>query len=182
MHRDVVNSFLDGDLQLAKSIVARDDESNRLYFLLVRILRTIVQNPSLSEKLGVSSIDCLDYRIATSLVEAIGDECVRVALKTAELRGVKLTDELKKLFVALHMACFEAHENALKAFLEGNIALAEVVRNTREKIEKTFASIEKVARAQSFEVVAQILAVASFLRQIYEHGVDISDLVVLKKL
>ncbi|HEY4675268.1 MAG TPA: phosphate uptake regulator PhoU [Candidatus Bathyarchaeia archaeon] len=182
MHRDVVNSFLDGDLQLAKSIVARDDESNRLYFLLVRILRTIVQNPSLSEKLGVSPIDCLDYRLAASLVEAIGDECVRIALKTTELESVKLTNDLKKLFANLHMACFEAHENALKAFLEGDIALADVVRNAREKIEKTFSGIEKVARAQSFEVVAQILAVASFLRQIYEHGVDISDLVVPKRV
>jgi len=182
MHRDVVNSFLDGDLQLAKSIVARDDESNRLYFLLVRILRTIVQNPSLSEKLGVSPIDCLDYRLAASLVEAIGDECVRIALKTTELESVKLTNDLKKLFANLHMACFEAHENALKAFLEGDIALADVVRNAREKIEKTFSGIEKVARGQSFEVVAQILAVASFLRQIYEHGVDISDLVAPKRV
>ncbi|MCX8154160.1 MAG: phosphate uptake regulator PhoU, partial [Candidatus Bathyarchaeota archaeon] len=36
MNRDAVASFVNGDLQLAKSVVARDDESNRLYFLLVR--------------------------------------------------------------------------------------------------------------------------------------------------
>src|SRR3989304_2690175 len=50
MNRDVANSFVNGDLQLAKSVIARDDESNRLYFLVVRILRTIIQNPRLSEK------------------------------------------------------------------------------------------------------------------------------------
>src|SRR4030043_1359522 len=60
MNRDVVNSFVGGDLQRAKSVIARDDESNRLYFLLVRILRTIIQNPGLSEKLGISPIDCLE--------------------------------------------------------------------------------------------------------------------------
>jgi hypothetical protein len=44
-----------------------------------------------------------------------------------------------------------------------------------------FANIEKIAREQSLDVVPQILAVASFLRQIYEHSVDIADLVIPKK-
>jgi phosphate uptake regulator len=181
MHRDVVNSLVDGDIQLAESVMARDDEGNRLYFLLVRILRTIIQNPSLSEKLGVSPIGCLDYRLAASLVEAIGDECVRVALKTVELKGAKLTEDLKRVFVDFHKSCFDAHEKALKAFFGSDIGLAEDVRCMRAKIEKTFADIEKVAREQSLDVVPQILAIASFLRQIYEHSVDIADLAVPKK-
>lgn len=182
MHRDMVNALVDGDLHLAKSVIARDDEVNRLYFLLVRILRTVIQTPGLSEKLGVRPIECLDYRLAASLVEAIGDECVRAALKTVELKGTKLTEDLKKLLVDFHMVCFEAHENALKAFFTGAIDLAESVRDMWEKIEKTFANIEKVARAQSLDIVPHILAVASILRQVYEHSVDIADLVMPKKI
>lgn len=181
MHRDVVNSLVEGDIPLAKSVVARDDEGNRLYFLLVRILRTIVQNPSLSGKLGITSIECLDYRLVASLVEAIGDECVRVAQKTIELKGMKLAEDLRKLFLDFHSFCFAAHENALKAFLIGDMTLAEGVREMQGRIEKTFADIEKVARAQSLDVVPRVLAVASFLRQIYEHSVDIADLVVPRR-
>lgn len=181
MHRDVVNSFVRGDVALAKSVVARDDEGNRLYFLLVRILRTIVQNPGLSGKLGITSIECLDYRLVASLVEAIGDECVRVAQKTIELEGKKFGEELKKLLLDFHSSCFAAQENALNAFLIGDVALAETVRETQVKIERVFADIEKVARAQSLEVVPLVLAVAAFLRQIYDHSVDIADLVVPKK-
>lgn len=181
MHRDVVNALVDGDINLAKSIIARDDEVNRLHFLLVRILRTIVQNPSLTEKLGVRPIECLDYRLVASLVEAIGDECVRVAMKTVELKGTKLGEDLKKSLADFHMVCFEAHENALKAFLVGDIGLAENVRSMREKVEKMFANIEKIAKAQSLDVVAHILAAASALRQIYEHSVDMADLAMPKK-
>jgi len=181
MHRDVVNALVDGDLRLAKSIIDRDDEVNRLYFLLVRILRTIVQNPGLSEKLGVRAIECLDYRLVASLVEAIGDECVRVAQKIDELRGAKLAENLKKVLVVFHSSCFEAHEKALNAFLAGDIKLAEDVRNMREKNEKTFSEIEKVARAQSIDVVPHVLSIASSLRQIYEHSVDIADLAMPKK-
>jgi len=101
MNRDAAASFINGDLQLAKSVIARDDESNRLYFLLVRILRTIIQAPSLSEKLGITSIECLDYRLAASLIEAIGDACVQMAAKTIELNGIKPSGELQKLLAGL---------------------------------------------------------------------------------
>lgn len=61
------------------------------------------------------------------------------------------------------------------------MALAESVREAQVKIERVFADIEKVARAQSLEVVPLVLAVAAFMRQIYDHSVDIADLVVPKK-
>lgn len=182
MHRDVVNAFVEGEIQLAKSVIARDNESNRLYFLLVRILRTIIQNPSLSEKLGVGPIECLDYRLVASLVEAMGDECVRIAQKTVELKGAKPDKELGKLFTDFQAVCFEAHEKALTAFLTADIDLAEKVRDMRKIIEKEFTCIEGLAQAQSIDVVPRILAIASFLRQMYEHSVDISDLAVPRGL
>jgi phosphate uptake regulator len=178
MTRDAANSFINGDLQLAKSVIARDDESNRLFFLLVRILRTIIQAPSLSEKLGLTPIECLDYRLAASLIEAIGDACVQVAAKTIELNGIKPSEELQKLLASLQAICFDAHEQALKSFVNKDIALAENVRNLHGKIETFFADVEKVAKEQPVEVMPQILATASFLRQIYEHSVDLADLVV----
>jgi phosphate uptake regulator len=181
MHHDVANALVDGDLHLAMSVVDRDEEVNKLYFLLVRILRTVIQNPRLSEKLGVRPIECLDYRLTASLVEAIGDECVRAALKASELKGVKLSEDLKKVLVDFHIICFEAHEKALKAFFAGDIGVAENVRRMREKVEKMFADVEGVVKAQSLDVVPHVLAVASNLRQIYEHSVDVSDLVMPKK-
>jgi phosphate uptake regulator len=181
MHRDVARAFVDCDVPMAKSVIARDDEGNRLYFLLVRILRTIIQNPSLSEKLGVSPIECLDYRLVASLVEAIGDECVRISMKTVEIAGKKLDERLKKQFLAFHALCYSAHEDALSAFMADSVDLAEKVRAMRPRIEMEYKKIEEVARAQALEMVAQILSAASFVRQIYEHAVDISDLAIPKK-
>jgi phosphate uptake regulator len=178
MTRDVANSFINGDVQLAKSVVARDNESNRLYFLLVRILRTIIQNPRLSEKLGITPIECLDYRLAASLIEGIGDACVQVASKTIALNGVKLSEELRNLLVELQSVCCEANEQALKSFVTKDIALAENVRNLRGKIDATYTNIERVAKDSSVGLMPQILAAVSFLRQIYERSVDMADLVV----
>jgi phosphate uptake regulator len=178
MIRDVVTSFNNGDLQLAKSVVARDDESNRLYFLLVRILRTIIQNPRLSEKLGITPIECLDYRLAASLIEGMGDACVQVAAKTIFLNGIKLPENLQRLMIDLQIVCYETHEQALKSFVTKDISKAESIRIMGEKIDVIYSDIEKVAKESSVDLLPQVLAAASFLRQIYEHSVDMADLVV----
>jgi phosphate uptake regulator len=178
MIRDVSNSFIIGDLELAKSVISRDNESNRLYFLLVRTLRTIIQNPRLSEKLGITPIECLDYRLAASLIEGIGDACVKVASNTMALSGAKLSEELRKLLIELQSICCEANEQALKAFLTKDISIAENVRNLNKKVEETYLSIEQAAKESSVDLMPQILAAVSFLRQIYERSVDMADLVV----
>jgi phosphate uptake regulator len=178
MHRDAVNAFLDGDPQLAKSVIARDDESNRLYFLLVRILRTIIQNPTLGEKLGLSTIECLDYRLAASLVENMGDACVQMASKTLELNSTHLSGDLRKSLGELQAICQDATEQALKAFTNKDIALAENVRLMRQKIQNLTVTIEKMAKAQPLDVMPQTLATTGLLKQIYEQSVDLADLVV----
>ena len=178
MIRDVSNSFINSDSELAKSVVSRDNESNRLYFLLVRTLRTIIQNPRLSDKLGITPIECLDFRLAASLIEGIGDACVQFASNTLMLNGIKLSGELRKLLLELQAACSEANEQALKSFLNKDISLAENVRNLREKIESTYSNIERVAKESSVALMPQTLAAVAFLRQIYERSVDMADLVV----
>ena len=178
MTRDVTKSFINGDLHLAKSVVARDNESNRLYFLLVRILRTIIQNSRLSEKLEITPIECLDYRLAASLIEGIGDACVQLASSTIALRGIQLTDELRKLLFTLQARACEANEQAFKSFLTKDISLAENVRSLRGNIEATESNVERIAKASSVDLMPQILAAVSFLRQIYERSVDMADLVV----
>jgi len=180
MHRDAVTALIEGDEHFAKNVVARDIEVNRLYFLLVRILRTIIQNPGLSEKLGILPIDCLDYRLTASLVEAIGDKSVQLAELAVELARVKIAKDLAQLLLRLHKVAFDTHENALKAMFTRDIALAEALRNERKTIESLVNEIESKVHRNYSDVAPQVLAVASAMRQIYDHGLDIADLVMPK--
>ena len=180
MHRDAVTALVEGDVHLAKNVVARDDEVNRLYFLLVRSLRTVVQNPGLSEKLGVLPIDCLDYRLMASLVESIGDRSVQIAGKVVKLKGVRLPKELLQLVLRFHRLVYEAHENALRAVFSRNVSVAESVRNERENVLSVFGEVEAEVGGLSVDVATHVLAVASLMNRIYDNSVDIADLVMPK--
>lgn len=177
MNRDALISFCTGDLTLAKNVIARDDESNRLYFLLVRILRTLIQDFRFSAKLGIRPIDCLDYRIAASLVEELGDISVKIAKKTLSFDGYRLNESLQKLLRSVSLLCQTAQEEALKSFINKDASMAQNIRNLRAKAYAVYSEIEKLAKTQPPDMMPQILAVASYAVQTFEYCVDLGDLV-----
>lgn len=180
MHRDAVTALIDGDIHLAKNVIARDNEVNRLYFLLVRILRTVIQNPSLSEKLEIRPIDCLDYRLAASLVEAIGDQSANIGEKVTTINGKKPEENLAQLILKFHSRIYETHENALNALFTHDVTLAEQIKGEKTKITEAFQELETKITVYNTAEAPQILAAASAIYRIYDHTVDIADLVMPK--
>ncbi|MEM2917024.1 MAG: PhoU domain-containing protein [Candidatus Bathyarchaeia archaeon] len=180
MHRDAVTALIDGDIHLAKNVIARDNEVNRLYFLLVRILRTVIQNPSLSEKLEIRPIDCLDYRLAASLVEAIGDQSAHIGEKVTKMDGKKPEESLVRLILQFHSRIYETHENALNALFAHDIVVAEQIKDEKTKITEAFQELETKITTYNAKDAPQILAAVSAIYRIYDHTVDIADLVMPK--
>lgn len=180
MYKDAVIALLDRDVQLAKNVIARDNEVDRLYFLLVRVLRTIVQNPSLSEKLDVYPIDCLDYRLVASLIETIADLSLQIAEYAIKFEGLKLTDDISKALYELYKIIHEAYENAVASFLSRNISLAESIRDKEPVIRESCRKIESLTNTLPAERVQDLITVISLLNRIYDNSVDISDLTTSK--
>jgi phosphate uptake regulator len=180
VHRDAIIALLEGDVELAKNVVARDNEVNRLYFLLVRVLRTIIQNPRLNEKLGILPIDCLDYRLAASLVESIGDHAASIGETVINLAGTKFSNNLSKHILKLHKISYESHENAISAVFYHDVSIAESVRDKKERIVSLFHQIETAIIDLPTEIGSPILSVASNMCRIYDNSLDIADLVMPK--
>jgi len=178
MLQDSMSAFLQGDIQLAKSVIARDNEVDRLYFLVVRILRTIIQNPQLSEKLEVYPIDCLDYRLTASLVESVGDQASQIAEHTIELKETKLPHNLITALQSLHKSVIESYQEAVAAFFSRSISLAESVRDKREEVENLCENAESACTKLPTETYQRVISVISLINRVYDHSVDISDLTI----
>ncbi len=73
MLRDAADALTDGDQKLLGMVSERDDEVDRLYFLLVRATRAAVTRPDVTQRYGLSPVDLLDYRVLASFLESIGD-------------------------------------------------------------------------------------------------------------
>src|SRR5687768_5857612 len=72
-HKDIVNAMKTRDDGIGLLVRGRDDEVNRQYFLIVRLIRTAMMDRRLASSLDLSNIDILDYRIAANHLENAGD-------------------------------------------------------------------------------------------------------------
>src|SRR5919108_3887383 len=79
MYRDVQEAIRTKENSIRRAISGRDDEVDRQYFLLVRLIRSAMMDQKLAGKLNLSNIDILDYRVAANHLESAGDYIVDLA-------------------------------------------------------------------------------------------------------
>ncbi len=79
MYAETVSGLAAGDRSNLRTIPNRDDEVNRQYFLLVRLIRSTMIDRRLAGAFSLENIDILDYRMAANLLEGAGDIIVELA-------------------------------------------------------------------------------------------------------
>jgi phosphate uptake regulator len=72
------------DRALLSLVGERDDEVDRLYFLLVRTIRTATIDPEVAERYQLAPIECLDYRVLASYLESLGDAIADFSKRAGE--------------------------------------------------------------------------------------------------
>jgi len=178
MHTDAVAALTMGDKGLAEMVMDRDEEVDRLYFLLVRLLRTAIRDLKLAEKFELTPIDCLDFRMAAKLIESIGDHAVDVASLAMRLpEGASLGavgDELSSASGLLK----EMQDTAVRAFLmkKGSL-VGDVKGELKTGFSEALSELEE--RARDLEGLSHIVySAASLMNEIAKCCIDIADLVV----
>ena len=176
MYKDAIRSLLTRDLVLAKSIHGRDDEVDRLYFLLVRLLRSLIMNPRLSEKLDISLIDCLDYRLIASLIENIADQAVEIASCTLQMPKVKINSKIPELIEDLGKDIQTTYENAVKAIFSKDERIQVSALAKRDEAEAKIKALERKLNKSQSILPPAIYTLLSSLQRIFDCLTDIIDL------
>ncbi|RLF18696.1 MAG: hypothetical protein DRN06_00670 [Thermoprotei archaeon] len=180
MHIDAITAFRDKDEDLAQSVVKRDDDLNRLYFLIVRQLRAIVQNPRLSEKAGISLVECLDYRLVARALESNGDQAVTIAKSAMALKPYEAPGDVIEGLLNLSDIVRKIQEEALTALFKLDTKHAEnyVKRELGSKAQSLMEQLNQRILEQPSTMAFYLNEIANSLRRIKENCIDIADLVV----
>jgi phosphate uptake regulator len=96
MLNDIIKVMETGDPELARDIIAREKEVDRLYFLVVRQLKSAVQYPQVAEKLSIGNQrDSLGYRIMVKSLERIADHIENIAKSYVSLVEVEENPDIE---------------------------------------------------------------------------------------
>lgn len=178
MYKDTIDLLgKDGENNIRKSVISRDGEVDRQYFLLVRLIRSAILNQQLATKLNLSNIDILDYRIAANHLENAGDY-IKDFTKTLPNLGSK---ELLNEIVQAGMLTVKMQEKSVAAFISNNRIESSDVIKFYNKFNQLMDSIKELSTHRGG--LKESMPSISLLNSIYSMDkiarcwVDIADLV-----
>ena len=173
MYRDMLEAIrLKQNSSIRKVISGRDDEVDRQYFLLVRLIRSAMMDQKLAGKLNLSNIDILDYRIAANLLESAGDYIVDLA-SAIDLSRIKAVDEIVEAGVLVE----KMHEKSVAAFVNKNRSESNGVVKMYDNFMEVINSIKRGVDSNNLESTVAVLNLIYSMDKIARCWVDVADLV-----
>lgn len=173
MYRDILDGLRINQNGIEKLIASRDDEVDRQYFLLVRLIRSAMMDRKLASKLNLSNIDILDYRIAANHLESAGDYIVDFA---SDISRTKLVDCITEPSILIG----KMQERSVAAFTNKNRSESIEVVKMYNKFNELINSIKELsAKTESKNSQSTISVLNSIysMDKIARCWVDVADLV-----
>ena len=97
MHEDAITALETHNKTLAEDVIARDMDADRLNWLIARQTNMIMQNASLSRKMGISTSLAMHYYMISRIIERVGDHAVRIAENAQPIIDVDLDKKVHQL-------------------------------------------------------------------------------------
>lgn len=179
MLSDLCTAFKKRDAGLARDIIVREGEVDRLYFLVVRQLKYTVRYPQAAEKLGVGmQRDCIGYRVVVKALERIADHMETAAESWLQLSGTQKEGRLDE-YATLAAAAVSVFDKSVHALFAKSHADAEAVFPELKKIEKAYSGLSKeLFRAGSVQNAILRKTILDRVWRIAQHSGDIAEIAI----
>lgn len=178
MIKDAAEGVERNDKKLLSLVAERDDEVDRLYFLLVRTIRTASIHPEIAETYGLLAVDVLDYRVLASYLESVGDAMAELSKK---LHALKLPRQVRREYASCLALIRDMNEAATQSFLSRRSGRTEEayskINDLASRVSGTLAGITQIPEAEP-----QLAETLGALNRACRLLVDISDLSVTAAL
>ncbi|MCZ7392117.1 MAG: PhoU domain-containing protein [Candidatus Methanoperedens sp.] len=176
---DLGKALKNMDIGLAKDIIVREKEIDRLYFLVVRQLKSAVEYQQIAEKLGIESQrDCLGYRIVVKVLERIADHIENIAKSYIKLFEVQKETQLND-FIDLNNNVIATFEKAVQALFTRNDEMAETVFHELKKVEKSQSDISKgLFKIEDIQAAILVKTMLDSMGRIASYSGDIAEVAI----
>ena len=173
MFNDISLSLISDDRSNLQTLPHRDDEVDRQYFLLVRLIRSTISDKRLATAFNLENIDVLDYRIAANILETASDTLVEIANSLSSTTLSK--NDLKKIY-ELTKDIESIHQKSIDAFIDQNRSLAIDAIASHRKFQRKISDIRSSIE-QKNQLQIDLLDLIYMFERVSRSWSDVADLV-----
>jgi phosphate uptake regulator len=177
MLEDAVEALVTNDRELAHDVEERDDDVDRLWYMVSRVFRTVLRNPTAANEIGFPRETVFDFQSSARQLERIADHATKIADLSLEIGEVP--ESAGASIEALEAEAREVPEMAMDALLEEDPEQAvELANGARGQIRAIDDEVREVdGRIREFDPqLAQVLGlVTDSLSRTADYGGNIAE-------
>ncbi|MBI2077920.1 MAG: phosphate uptake regulator PhoU [Euryarchaeota archaeon] len=156
----------------------RDDEVDRLYWLVNKQFHAILRDSTYAAKMGLNASQALNYLLAARLVERTADHAERIVRQAHQLTRTRLPDALLERIEKQAHRAFAGFQSSLQIFFKRNAAQANELIGEMEKFHALQERLLRDAGELGGETVAHLAFVIESIGRTAAYASDIGEVAI----
>ena len=178
MYEDTIHSLKNKEKQLAEDVLTRDNDIDRLHWLVARQHNIILRNINFAEKMGTTTNNATTSFLISRIMERIGDHIIKIAENILTIIDNKIDQKIIERIDKSSKLSLNILNKTIGAFFKKDIREAneniEMVKKLKEECEK----INELVLNQDSAVAISLGNIIESIRRIGEYAEDISETVI----
>ncbi|MFW9822794.1 MAG: PhoU domain-containing protein, partial [Candidatus Thorarchaeota archaeon] len=177
MHEDSINALETGRGELAEEVIKRDNDVDRLHWLIGRQSHIVLRDIILCQKMGITLEQASHFHQMSRFLERIGDHASKIAKNVLILIKHNIDENLKEEIKSVSRLSLELLNKSLDAWLQKSIILAN---ENIEDIKELINSTEKISLSTNSnpQISIAIGYIIESIRRTAEYSGDISEIII----
>jgi phosphate uptake regulator len=177
MLEDAVEALVENDDELATDVVERDDDVDRLWYMVSRVFRTVLRNPTAADEIGFPRETVFDFQSSARQLERVADHATKIADIAIEVEAVP--EPAAEPFRALRTEASEVPETAMEALFaedsETAVELANEARRRLTQVDERAREVDKEIREFDPGAAQSLGLVVDSLSRTADYGANIAE-------
>ena len=183
MCKDVLKAMKTWDLELARSVVALEEDVDQFMFYSLRLLRSAAIDPALANHLDLDMLDCLDYQTLVDLIERVADNVHNVAYSLVQIEEYKdeVPEELWSKLIKTTGASITAYETAIEVYRQRSVDDCDIIIDERYRLSQLARSITPFPNITvNIPFFYPLFVIRDSVMRIGDYASDIAELTIDK--
>ncbi|MFB6106056.1 MAG: PhoU domain-containing protein [Halobacteriaceae archaeon] len=174
---DAVTALVENDADIAQDVMERDDDVDRLWFVVSRIFRGTLRSPRAAQEVGMARESAFDYHSSARQLERIADHAVKIATLSQELDAVP--EDVSEALRSLHADADDVVNRAMDALFDDDSEVATELANGARRaiidIDDHTREVEEMLRTLDPQQAQHLRLVVDSLSRSADYGGNVAE-------
>ena len=175
MHEDAITAIRTGNPSLAADVTARDNDVDRLHWLIARQTHMILSNVALSKKMGITPGMAVHYFVISRIIERIGDHAERIVDNSNMILKREIDPSIISMISKASELSVSIFDRSIISFFNNDMKKAHQNIESVQALEAVCEKINNLVLQQETSDAIALGYITESIRRAGEYAADISE-------